>query len=264
MRPPDGAELEALTPSGALRCQQYKNDGSGQCGSPAVSGYHNCKWHGGKTKRQVTREMSRRDKSAIAEGRYHKNMPKEIVNSYARSLADPDLLNLTNEIALIDSRTSELIETLKDVPSPDYPALLKRLDKLIRDCDDEYLLSELETLREGFAGGHARDSAWDKITDAIKTRVTIADAERKRRSDMQGYLTSKQVMQLAGQLIDMATQRITDADSMRAFAKDIKRVTGGHFVTGGQPSDQAIEVLYEDKAKEHIEHRKRELNTGRD
>ena len=83
-----------------------------------------CRWHGGKSLRGAEHPMAKHL-------RYSKYLPEALLARYQEARDDPQLLELRDEIALVDSRLIQLIDPALTgwIPSPPaLPPVLRRSD----------------------------------------------------------------------------------------------------------------------------------------
>src|SRR5829696_4418902 len=103
MNPPSSPESRRV-------CGARKRNGQRCQGPPMANG--RCRLHGGATPVGVAAARFRH-------GRYSKVLPAELGVQYATARADPELLALHDEIALVDTRTATLLD-----PQATPPAVL--------------------------------------------------------------------------------------------------------------------------------------------
>ena len=101
-----------------LACPECGEDRT--CKTPVAGPGMRCRLHGGKS-------LSGPAAPAWRHGRYSRTLPTGLVRRYEESLADPELLALRDEIALLDAHTLELIATLSN---SEGPALWQQLQEL--------------------------------------------------------------------------------------------------------------------------------------
>ena len=69
-----------------------------------------CKLHGGSSARGIAH-------GRYTDGRYSKTVPSKLMQQYERSLNDPRLMSLRDEIAAVDAKIVALFEALRSLPS---------------------------------------------------------------------------------------------------------------------------------------------------
>ena len=153
-----------------------------RCKARAVTGRSVCYHHGGKTPRGTALPQT-------THGRYSQDLPTQLADRYQAAQADPDLLSLRDEIALMSTRIGELLSTI--------------------------------------TAGQRTDEAqatWEAISLLIDQRRKLAEAERKRLVDMQQMITAEQAAVLVATLTDAVRRHVDDPAVLSAIAADVDRI----------------------------------------
>jgi hypothetical protein len=120
-------------------------------------------------------------------GRYSKVAPARYLAQIERSLADPELLSVKPDLALLDSRCAELIELL--------------------NSDDA--LTNLEL--------------WSDIREWMDARRKLSETEQKRQLAMQTIITAAKFNQILQGILDAVRRHVTDRDTLAKLQDDINR-----------------------------------------
>jgi hypothetical protein len=135
-----------------------------------------CHVHGGATPAGIASPHYKDGRRS----RYLKNLPKELGAGYRAALADPELLSLREEAALLTVRIMWLLNRLKDTPpGPDYGAV------------------------------------WTELRDVIQDKAKVTAAEVRRLIKLQGVVTVEQALLFARALLTAAREVVTDRDQLR-------------------------------------------------
>src|SRR5512137_3225662 len=86
----------------AQRCTATSKRTHEQCGAWAVPGREVCHWHGGRSPRGLAHPSTRT-------GRFSKDLPTRMLANYQAALADPEMLALSEELAVVTAREADLI-----------------------------------------------------------------------------------------------------------------------------------------------------------
>jgi hypothetical protein len=115
-----------------------------------------------------------------ARSRYLKHLPGQMGAAFRAALADPELLSLREEAALLTTRITQLLDRLKDTPpGPDY------------------------------------DAVWTDLRDVILDRARVTAAEVRRLVTLQGVVTVEDALLWARALLSAARKVVTDRDQLR-------------------------------------------------
>lgn len=114
---------------------------------------------------------------------------KGIGEHYTRALADPDLLNLADNIALVDARLTQLLE---------------------------------QVARGG--RGHSIDRLWPQIEELIENRRKLVDTEAKRLKDLHAMLSVDRVLLIIRYLQDVVRQCVKDPHEQSAVFVELRKL----------------------------------------
>jgi hypothetical protein len=137
-----------------------------------------CRLHGGAAPRGVGHY-------AFSTGRHSRYLPTRLASRYQQALSDPDLLSLRDEVALLDTRISTVVEALE-------------------------------------AGESAE--GWAEIRGLIRDRAAVAAAEQKRLVELEQYVTAEQAMTFVGALMASVRRHVDDQRALAAIASDLTRL----------------------------------------
>lgn len=160
-------------------------------------------------------------------GRYGKYLPERLRERYEEGLSDPELLELRSEIALLDARLGELLDSV------DTGENRKRWDKLSRVwekyCDAEEagnvrdqkrLAASLDKL---ITRGHSEAQAWAEIQTTIELRRKVVTAENRRENEARQTITVEQAIALLGVALESlreAVERYAEPEVARYILVD--------------------------------------------
>lgn len=180
-----------------------------------------CYNHGGKTPQGVALPQTK-------SGRYSKHLPTRLLAAYDRAKADPDLLALQDEVALIDARLTDL---LKRVDTGESGATWAALGKVFRayqraltrgKTDDA--ADALEMLASLIATGATDEAAWSEIRAVVDQRRKLVESERKRLVELQMVVGADQAMLMVRALVSSVREHVRDPHVLRAITDDLARL----------------------------------------
>jgi len=190
-----------------------------------VNGYEVCHVHGGKTPRGLNSPHT-------THGRYSSYLPTRLAGKYEEAQTDAELLNLRSEIALIDTRTIELI---KQIDTGESGRIWQAVRVVYRDFQMAYsakdgarmalCLTELDNL---IKAGVRQYAVWSEITSNIEKRRRLVESERKRLVEMQQMITSERAMLLMAAVVSIIKEQVDDRDTLARISVGIgKLITVG-------------------------------------
>lgn len=173
-----------------------------------------CRMHGGLTPAGIASPN-------FKTGRYSKYIPARLLKRYAEGESDSTLMDLRDEIALTDTRISDL---LGRADLGDSVELWERLrTQLARhDAGDTSAHAECKRLVEkGIADHHT----WDALPPLIEQRRKLVESEAKRLKDMRLMITAEQVMTFVATLSAIVKAHVKDEEILANISRDLIGLT---------------------------------------
>jgi hypothetical protein len=114
-----------------------------------------------------------------------------LIARYQEGLDDPTLLELTDEIALLDSHISDEVGALDAIEADKKPAQWRELRKMLLE------------------------------------RCTLVESQRKRLIEMQQLLTTKQALLFLGAITEVIRRHVSDRGTLGAITAEFERLAMG-------------------------------------
>jgi hypothetical protein len=153
-------------------------------------------------------------------------MPTRMAARYQEAQADPDLLVLRDEIALLDSR---LADVLSRVDTGESGALWSQLSKswadfmLARSSGNVPKMTECLAAHEALLErGRADYAAWAEIGALLDRRQRFVESERKRYVEMQQMVSLEQAMLFLGAVTDAIRRHVSDRPTLAALGRELE------------------------------------------
>lgn len=189
-----------------------------QCQRPAMTGTTVCYHHGGKTPFGHNLPQTK-------SGRYSRHLPTRLSASYERALADPDLVAMDSELALVDARMLELLQRIDAGDSAKaWRAIVAAWEqfKRARTAKDTTAMgAALDAIGNAITDLHV-DERWGEVLDLVERRRRLAESEQKRRVAAGHMITMERAMLLFSAVSDVIRTHVSDPDTMRAIAADFR------------------------------------------
>lgn len=180
-----------------------------------------CRLHGGRSLAGVA-------SPSFKHGRYSKYLPGRLVGRYEEARADPELLALRDEIALVDVRLAELLQRLETGESPGGWAQLRGVySNLVRaqgNNDVQGITTALQKFESIIEGGGQEDAAWGETIALLDQRRKLVESERKRLVEMQQMITTEQALALLARIQQVILDNVDDRRVITAISAEFKRI----------------------------------------
>ncbi len=220
-RPP--APVDPLERPAGWRPCHGTNKAGNPCGKQAIKGRDFCRNHGG-------RALAGSESPSLKHGRYSKYLPPRLAERAAEAAADPNLVSLRDELALLDALTQE---ALAGLDAGGGAALWYDLRRHWRTFERAMAAGDLPAMREAVGTiselvgrGVADANALATVRGLIQDRRRVARDEVQRERALDAHMTAAQAMLLAEALAGAALHYIRDAGDRAAFHADLARLVG--------------------------------------
>lgn len=159
-------------------------------------------------------------------GRYSEAIPALLSKAYEKSLADPNLLGMRDELSLLDARLEDLLRSMTRGDTPKVWEHLKdsweALQRAMSTGDADAMQVALVTMRDLIKTGGSVTEAWSEIYRVLTTRSSIAEIERRRLESLQATITAEQALAWAGLLVSSVKRNVSDPKALEAITEDIQ------------------------------------------
>jgi hypothetical protein len=204
------------------QCTAKSKRSGEQCRCTAVIGRSVCYMHGGTTPRGIA-------SPALKHGRHSKHLPARLSALYEEARADPDLLTLADDIALVDTHLARLLEQVSD----DDPRILwgKAAVALEQYTETQQRgsreqVTALATLQavitEGIDGGAT--GTWHEVLGVLERRRKLVETESKRQQQLQQMIPVEGALLLIGLIERIIKQYVTDHTILAAIGRELSQL----------------------------------------
>ena len=182
-----------------------------------------CRYHGGESLKGIASPL-------IKHGRYSKYLPDSLVHRYREARADPELLSLRDDVALVDARLTGLVQQLDTGEDRDlWSALQATYQTLTRaraEGKTRDMAQALITMGSLIESGAEQGVLWDEIGKVLEQRRKLVESEHKRLVEMRQMITVERAMILVTALVNAVAKRVSDRATINAIAADFREIVG--------------------------------------
>jgi hypothetical protein len=216
----------ALRKKPGLYCKQYPRPGKTRCdlhGGKSLAGPAHPNWKSGM---------------------YSTVLPAGLAAHYAAARANPALVGLTEQIALVDAKVFELFERLAQGESPDawrevqalataQQAAIEAFNAARRVANGIEMAAALARLGDATAQlvtlstrGVSEARTWNVVTSQLYLRKKLVDSEVKRQRMAHDTLTKDRALALLGYIAASIGRHVRDPKAKQAVVDDLRRMLG--------------------------------------
>lgn len=196
-----------------------------RCKNSALPGKKTCAFHGGKTEFGSANPNYRH-------GRYAEHVPTKLLANYQQSLEDPDILNMTAEVALIEAMLKEALERMDgEMSVPLWNIAEEHLDAFLAALakqDRGEMQTTLNALQRTIARGQGEAAGRAEVRQLIADKGRTVERERKRRLEMETLITAEQALLVVGAISDIVFGVVRDPVMVRQISAGIDSVIRGN------------------------------------
>jgi hypothetical protein len=181
-----------------------------------MTGRDVCYHHGGRTPRGVASPH-------FKHGRYSKHLPKGLQENYNTALSDPELKELTADLALIETRIIQLLEQVEQGGGfTGVRAIKANAEHFKTATNDTAKLAALGVLLRTIDRVYAYFDTWDDIINLLERRRRVVDTEARRQKELNLIVTIPQLEVTVQALVEIIKSRIQDQKLLSAISQDIQ------------------------------------------
>lgn len=198
-----------------------------RCEANAMHGSNVCYHHGGRSLKGIA-------SPALKHGKYSKHMPQRLLERYHEALEDNQLLELNHEIALVDSRLSDLLTRVDTGEAGKLWADARKLNSEVQQAvhDENYgrLMVKAAELDFIIGTGLTDHAAWSELSSLIEQRRRLVESQRKRLIEGQQMITAEQALLFVTAVIDTVRRNVADKTALQNISLDIARLTSTNSI----------------------------------
>lgn len=224
---------------GFKQCNAKSKRTGEKCKARAVLGSTKCYHHGGKSLAGVA-------SPTFKDGRYSKFIPKHLADGFDKFASDPKRLDLSENIALADTRISELLTTIDHGGTQEHwkqvNELLEVLEVAINRKLEEKALTTLTQIKEVCSSAIDDSKVWAEISTLGENRRKLAETEQKRLLSTDMMIQADRAYGLIALVQDIILRNVSDTRIRGAIANELRSILAPAVDqrTGSDP--QLIEV----------------------
>jgi hypothetical protein len=219
-----------------VQCKATSKRSGQRCRNPAMRGLDVCRIHGGKTPRGPASVHYKT-------GRYSRFLPSRLFARYQGAVRDRELMSLRQDIALTDSRISDILQRVDTGEAGsiwrEAQATMARFRREQAKQHIDGMQLALRRVERLIARGAADYAAWGEILELLEQRRKLCESEQRRLTMAAEVLTQAQAMSLVGEVVDVIKKHVPDRQALAAIALEIQGLAHHHGNGHGVPDEDA-------------------------
>jgi hypothetical protein len=203
-----------------MQCTAKSKRTGNQCRAKAMPN-GKCFHHGGNTPSGIASPQ-------YVTGRYAQGLPKGMLEKYEKARIDPELLNLSDDLGMVESRIIEILGKVQTGDAGETWTKLEsawtafRIAQAAKDGPKTQLA--LATIGRTIETGNGDWAVWREVFDLVERRRKLVESEGKRRLQMQDMTDNAKVMIAIDKLVDSVVRNVADPRARAAIQRDLDAI----------------------------------------
>jgi len=177
--------------------------------------------HGGRSPRGLASPLTKT-------GRYSRDLPTRVAARYETALADPELLSVRDDIALLQGAITDIMAEIRYAEArPDLDAILGSVERISTEWqgwDWTRMQAELDQLKEAIVGRRSQRTAMREVRELIKEKAALVSQENRLLADRQQLISVEQFL-LGMRALGAAVRRLVDDPAtLRSIDAEFRRL----------------------------------------
>lgn len=144
--------------------------------------------------------------------------------------SNPNLMDLTDSVAVTEARLSELYDRLESgLGGPESLKMVEQALMEVRDClqnDNIFRAGVVVDQAIGIIGSSITEfSLWDEIRKTMSMQKTLTGVETRRRAMQWNMMTAEQALVLMSRIIDILTSHIDDPELIEIIGTELRELS---------------------------------------
>lgn len=229
---------------GPRQCTAISKRSGKQCQGPAIvnSQGQKCRMHGGKADAQIGTANTQ-----FKHGRHSRYLPSDLDKLYREALANPDLLEMADHIALLEARMQDILgKQSAGEPVPkwsDIADIFGEVEVAILTADMAKVVPGLERMHKVLEAGIQWDSTWDQVSGIMEQLRKLTDTEVKRKKELNQMVPIERVIVLMAAVGEAVKRNVTDPLQIEAVYKELTLLHSSNRTPNGDRKKFAPTII---------------------
>jgi phosphoenolpyruvate carboxylase len=174
-----------------------------------------CHLHGGKSLKGPA--------SATYQGKgFSKYFPsKKLGDIFTRSFEDPELTRLRKDLAIVETRLVELIQSLNSQQSGTLWKQIRKKHRELKRSKAKKATKLLQEIGELIESGSSNQSIWAEIGQQIELRRRLLDSETKRIFTAHQIMTGDDVRMFIDAVASLIHEHVKDRKALQKISEGL-------------------------------------------
>jgi hypothetical protein len=180
-----------------------------------------CNLHGGKSRKGGF-------SGTYQQGSRSKYLPKRLLERFEEAAKDQDLINMTQDLALIEARLADLLGRVDSGEAGQVWLNLRLAWQALRQAqsqeDQAGAAEALTEIGRMINRGAADALAWREVGDLIERRRRVVETEQKRRIAAGRLVAVEEAMAIVIAIQESVRTHVQDRATLQAISEEVSRL----------------------------------------
>lgn len=216
-----------IGPNAPTRCTRLSKRSQQQCEGPAVAGTDppTCRMHGAASLRGTANP-------SFKTGEYSKYLPARLDELYQDAISNPDLLEMSRHIALLEARVKDILyRSSEGDPVPEWREVadaFAQVETAILSGEPDSYIRALDRMHDYLDAGQKWDSTWHQVLSTMEQLRKMVDTEVKRKKELHQMIPVERVMILVAALSNIVKRNVTNPVEVQAIQREFASLYANH------------------------------------
>lgn len=207
------------------QCTAMSKRSGVQCKGVAVATSQNqkCRMHGG------TAKIGAADPS-FKSGRYSKHLPSRLDELYREARSNPEILDMTEHIALLEARMQEILnESTAQGTAPkwaDIAEIFAEIETSLLRAETDKVMAGMERMHKILDDGIRWDKTWVQVTEIMEQLRKMTDTDIKRKKELNLMVPVERVIILMAAVGTAVKRHVTNPEEIDAVYHELEMLQG--------------------------------------
>lgn len=176
--------------------------------------------------------------SSFKHGRHSRYLPSKLDELYRGALANPDLIEMRDHIALLEARIQTILKDSEDEPMPswkDVETAFVQIATAVTSGKPDEIKAGVEYMNTIIEHGMKWDRTWAEVNGTLEQLRKLVDTEVKRKKELSQMVPIERVTLLVGAVSDAVKRHVLDPDMLGRIQREIAMLYGGNTDGHGIP-----------------------------
>lgn len=216
-----------IGPNAPNLCTATSKRSRQQCEGPAIAGTDppRCRMHGGASLRGTSNP-------SFKTGEYSKFLPAKLDELYQDAISNPDLLEMSRHIALLEARVKDILSRSSEGdPVPEWKEVAEafaQVETAILSGEPDTYIRALDRMHGYLDAGQKWDATWHQVLSTMEQLRKMVDTEVKRKKELHQMIPVERVMILVAALSNIVKRNVTNPAEVQAIQREFASLYANH------------------------------------